>query len=121
MGGRACLKKVKDLPAAATIMETDREEGETAPAHITIPQPDGPPVPIPTLEVSTSSEMLGVFFRPDSDGSSHMQQMKAKGAVRLERLEAKPLPPIDAWLSFHLQLHLGITWGLPTVILPPLT
>ena len=58
-------------------MATYREDDETAPAHITIPQPDGLPVPISTLEVSTASEMIGVFFRPNEDGSSHMQQMKA--------------------------------------------
>jgi len=76
-GGKARLKKIKDLLAVANIMTADREEGTTAPMYITIPQPEGQPVPIPTLQVSTPSEILGVFFSPDGNGSSHIQQMKA--------------------------------------------
>ena len=73
----------------------------------------------PLLEVSKPSEMLGVFFGPDGNGISHMQQMNVKGSVWLDPLDAKPLPSRNTWLSVHLQLHPGMAWGLPTVILVP--
>ena len=100
-------------------MTITRDEEPSAPAHIVIPQLDEQPVSIPTLEVSTPSEMLGVFFSPDGHGTTHMKQMKAKGLMWVDLLDAKPLHSRDTWLNFHLQLHLRMAWGLLTVILAP--
>ena len=48
VNGRARLKKRSEFPPA--IAEVTTKDGKTAPAHITIPQPDGSKVPIKTHE-----------------------------------------------------------------------
>ena len=63
--------------------------------------------------------MLGVYFCPTGEGGNHVTSMTANGEGWLDRLQAKPLPTKDAWLSFFMQLYPGMSWGLPTVIMPP--
>ncbi len=40
------------------------EKGQMIPSHISIPQPEGPDIPIITHDVHTASKMLGVHFSP---------------------------------------------------------
>ena len=54
------LKSIRELPPP--IAEVTRKDGATAPAHITIPQPDGGELPIATLDVTTPAKMLGSSF-----------------------------------------------------------
>jgi hypothetical protein len=97
------------------------EKGKTTmlPSHISISQPDGSVVPIPTRDVTEATEMLGVFFKPQGTSLVHVQQMCKKGYDWADRLATRPLPPRDAWLSFFLQLLPGISWGLLTVVMSP--
>ena len=115
--GRARLKHLKDLPPP--IAEVARKDGTLAPAHITIPQPDGSEVPIATLDVDEASKMLGFHFAPFGGSLHHMSQMKEKGLDWADRLASRPLPHRDAWLSFHAQLFPGMTWGLVAAIMSP--
>ena len=108
--GKACQKMIKDLPSPRSLIETD-VTGEMAPSHISIPQPYRSMVPIPTLEVDEPSKMLGVYICPAGEGIKHVGW--------LDRLQTKPLPTKDVWLSFFLQLYPGMSWGLPTIIMPP--
>jgi len=78
-----------------------------------------PSFPIPTLEVSQHLEMLGVFFSPDGDESTHIKKMKYKGIFWFDFLHMKSFPWRDVWLSFHLKLLPEMTLGLPIVIIHP--
>jgi len=62
--------------------------------------------------------MLEGGFSLNRGGSTHIAKMNDKGLSWLDRLNAKSLLPRDVWLSFHLQLHHGMIWGLLTVIMP---
>ncbi len=87
--------------------------------HITIPQPDGSDLPIQTKEVTDASKMLGIHFATVGDGTTHIEQMRQKGLDWVDRVQTRPLPPRDAWLSFNLALQMGMQWGLVSVIMPP--
>ena len=75
---------------------TPEGRGDSAPSHISVMQPDGSRVPIPTLEVDDPSKMLGVYFCPAGDGTKHVTLMTAKGTSWLDRLQPKSLPRKDA-------------------------
>ena len=117
--GRAKLMNLTHLPEPTD--EVLMKDGTVAPSHLTVPQPDGSLAPIPTLDVTESSKMLGVHFSPAGDSTSHIVNMREKGYKWVERLKTRPLPPRDAWFSFDNQLVHGLSWGLVTVILPPAT
>ena len=63
--------------------------------------------------------MLGVHFVPKDDGTPHIQAMRQKGIEWADRLTTHPLPASDAWLSFTIQLHNVMSYGLGEVIIPP--
>ena len=102
--GRAKLKSLSQLPKQEML----------------IPQPDGSTKPIPLKRVREEMETLGVFYAPEGDSTTHIRAMKQKGFDWLDRLRTNPLHPRDGWLSFYLQLHPGMVWGLVTVIMKPL-
>ena len=116
-GGKPRLKSLKDLPPPSSII-TD-EDGKQHPSHITVPMPDGTDVPIPTLDVKTPTKMLGSWFTPIGDGSHHIASCRQKGIDWVDRNHTKPLPACDAWLSFHMQLIPGMSWGLLSAIISP--
>jgi len=119
VNGVAKMKKRSELPPPiAKVKMKDKSE---APAHILIPQPDGIAVPIATLDIDQSAEMLGVFFNPLGDGLDHITAMREKGYTWHDRLKTRPLPKCDAWMSFFFQLFPGISWGLVTVNVSPKT
>jgi hypothetical protein len=95
------------------------EEGQMIPSHISIPQPEGPDIPIITHDVHTASKMLGVHFSPAGNSSVHVENMVQKGLDWVDCLKTKPVSRIDAWLIFYLQLLPAISWGLVTVCMPP--
>jgi hypothetical protein len=66
--GRFWLKSLQDLPQPWLYIE---EEGRRYPAHICIPQPDGPDAYIETHNVTTASKMLGVHFSPSGNSCTH--------------------------------------------------
>ena len=90
-----------------------------APAHLMIPQPDEPALPIATLAVSAASKMLGVHFAPVGDGTTHVEAMRGKGMDWVEKMKTKPLPTRDTWLSCVIQLLPAMYFGLATVIMRP--
>ena len=118
--GRARMKRRRQLPQPQCMVEIE-EKGKKrqVPSHISIPQPDGSTAPIPTRDVTEATEMLGVFFKPLGDSLDHIKEMCAKGYEWADRLDLRPLPPRDAWLSFFLQLLPGISWGLLSVVMSP--
>ena len=63
--------------------------------------------------------MLGVQFIPESDGMPYIEAMKKKGMEWANRLKTRPLPPQDAWLSFHMQLSRSMSYGLGSVVIFP--
>ena len=99
-------------------MVLDDQAGVLAPSHIKVSQPDGLVVSIPTLEVDKACNTLGLFC-PAGDGTKHVKQMVVKDEVWLDRLQAKPLPARDAYLSLFLQLYPEMSWGLTTVGMTP--
>ncbi len=89
------------------------------PSHITIPQPEGPDLPIITHDVCTASKMLGVHFSLAGNSNTHIENMVQKGLDWVDCLQTKPVCRNDAWLSFYLQLLPVISWELLTVCMPP--
>jgi len=115
--GRARMNQNTHLPLPGSYIPQD--EGPSAPSHITIPQPNGTQVPIPTRDVTVASEMLGIFFAPLGKGTEHIKAMCKKGFQWADRLSSRPLRVSDAWVSFNCQLLPGMAWGLVTVVLDP--
>ena len=116
MSGRFQLKRLDKLAAPRLYI---MEEGQMIPSHISIPQPEGPDIPITTHDVHTASKMLGVHFSPAGNSSVHVENMVQKGLDWVDCLKTKPVIRSDAWLSFYLQLLSTISWGLVTVCIPP--
>ena len=116
-GGRAKLNTLKNFPEPEFAVEV-KEKG-LQPAHITVPQPDGSNAPIPTVDVTESTEMLGIFFAPTGDSTVHIERMCQKGHDWVDRVKARPLQPSDAWLSFMYQVLPGMAWGLVTAVISP--
>ncbi len=116
VGGWAKMKCLRDL-SEPTSYVTDGKR--LLPSHIHVPQPDRPPVPIMTLDVTTASKMLGTCWSPTGNWDMHVEYMVQKGLNWVDRLWTKPLPCRDAWLSFQLQLFPAILWGLVTVYPSP--
>jgi hypothetical protein len=48
-----------------------------------------------------------------------MKEMCSKEFEWADKLNAHPLPPLVAWISFSLQLCPGMLWGITTVVLSP--
>jgi hypothetical protein len=67
---------------------------------ISIPQPEGPDIPIITHNVYTASKMLGVHFSPAGNLSFHVENMVQKGLDWVDCLKTKPVSRVNAWLSF---------------------
>jgi hypothetical protein len=67
----------------------------------------------------TASKMFGVHFSPAGNSSTHVEHMVQKGLDWVDCLRSKLLPRRDPWLSFHMQLVPGISWGMVTMCLHP--
>ncbi len=116
--GQFRLKSLHNLPEPlAWILDG----GRLLPAHITIPQPQGPDVLIVIHDVSTASKMLGVHFSPSGLSTTHINQMVQRGLDWIDCLCTRPLIQRNVWFSFYLQLYPAISWGLVTTILPSAT
>ena len=115
--GQPRLKRIDELPRPCA--QVEQKDGTMAPAHLMIPQPDGPALPIATLDVSVASKMLGVHFAPVGDGTTHVEAMRGKGMDWVDKLKTKPLPSRDVWLSFFIQILPAMYFGLATVIMSP--
>ena len=85
-------------------MEVKQKDGtvKLAPSHISIPQPNGAPANIPTMDVSEATKMLGVLFAPVGNGIPHIKMMREKGLEWVDKLTTRPLPKRDAWLSLFI-------------------
>ncbi|KAL7534941.1 hypothetical protein ACHAXR_006173 [Thalassiosira sp. AJA248-18] len=120
VNGKMRLKSRSQLPAPSALIEVKKDGTITLePSHISIPQPDGTMAPIPTVDVATATEMLGVFFAPVGNGAPHITDMREKGVKWAGRLEVQLLPICDIWLSFFLQLYPGMAYGLASSVLKP--
>jgi hypothetical protein len=86
-------------------------------SHLTVPLPDGSTAPTPTIPTVEASLMLSIWFGPSSRGTTHMKEKCRKGFIWADILHSCPLPPSEAWVSFTLQLCLGMLWGIVMVIL----
>ena len=76
-------------------------------------------LPIPILEINEHIEALGFWYAPNGDGIKHIQKMTDDGLKWVDKLQTKPLPARDAWLSFHPQLYPVMVWGLLAAIIKP--
>jgi hypothetical protein len=100
MNGKMKLKPLKKLPEPACLIEVKQKDGSVAykPSHINVLQPDGSRVPIPTMDVSVPTKMLGAYFTPIGNGVPHMEAMKENGLKWVDSLQTRPLPTQDVWL-----------------------
>jgi len=117
--GRARMKTPRSFAAPRYLIPAEETGRAPLKSHIVVPQPDGSVAPIPTLDCKQPSKMLGIHFAPLDDGKEHILQMCKKGMEWADRIETRPLPSRDAWLSYFLQLFPGMSWGLATVCLSP--
>jgi hypothetical protein len=115
--GRPLMGSIGSLLASASSIP--QLEGPLLPSHMTIPLLDGTSAPIPTLPPTMASLMLGIWFRPASQGTKHIAKMCQKGINWADRLYSRPLPYSKAWTSFSLQLFPGMSWGISTDVLSP--
>jgi hypothetical protein len=106
---------MRSLPTPSAMIL--QNEGTPLPSHLTVPLPDGTCAPIPTIPNTTASLMLGIWHAPSSCRTKHMKEMCSKGHNWVDRLCSRPLPHLEAWISFTHQLYPGMIWGLATVVL----
>ncbi len=110
------MKSLQDLPQPRLYI---MEEGKAYPAHICIPQLNGPDGYIETHNVNTASKMLGAYFSPTGNSNMHINHLVKKGLDWVESLQAKLISCSNAWLSMYFQLLPAILWGLVTVCMQP--
>jgi hypothetical protein len=115
--GRANMGTISSLPAPLAFITMP--DGSIAPSHLRFLLPDGTSEPIQTLKNKETSPMLGVNWGPSSGGGTHVREIAKKGYNWADRMRSCPLPHDLAWKSFNLQLQLGMTWGIATVVMPP--
>jgi hypothetical protein len=109
------MGNMRSLPSPSAIMP--QIEGTPLPSHLTVPLPEDSCTPIPTIPDTTASLMLGIWHSPSSCGAKRVKEMCLKGHNWVDRLQSRPLPHSEAWISFTHQLYPGMTWGLATVVL----
>jgi len=119
VNGKTMLKPLSKLPAPSAWVDVTQKDGsiKLEPSHISVPQPDGSSVPIPTKDVTEATEMLGMFFAPIGNSVPHIEAMREKGFTWADRLMTRPLPSRDAWLSFFLHLYPAISYGLASAVI----
>jgi hypothetical protein len=115
MRGRVQIKLLGNLPALKCY---SAEDGMMLPSHISIPQPEGPDLPIISHDIHTASKMLGVHFSPAGNLMTQVGNMVQIGLDWVDCLRTKPVCRNNAWLSFYLQLFPALLWGLVTVCMP---
>ena len=100
---------------------TSMPEGSeyTAPAHVTVKQPDGSRKPIRTHDMEDAVKMLGFYYSLDAGKSQHVKEMVKKGVDWVDKMNTRKVPCRDAWMSFFAQLLPGINWGMVAVVLSP--
>ena len=72
MRGHDCLKTLCGLPDAPykVVRETSKgEEDRVYPPHVTVPQPNGPDLPIRTHKLKDAVKMIGVYHSPGAKKS----------------------------------------------------
>jgi len=119
--GQTKLKTLSQLPDPVALVEVKQKDGSVklAPSHISIPQPNGAPVYIPTMDVSEATKMLGVLFAPIGNGIPHIEMMREKGLDWVDKLKTRPLHKRDAWLSLFIQLYPAMAYGLASAVISP--
>jgi hypothetical protein len=110
------MKSPWDLPQPRLYI---MEVGRAYPAHIHIPQPNGPDAYIEMHNINTVSKMLGVYFSLAGNSNTHINHTVKKGLDWVDSLQAKLVSCSDKWLSMYLQLLPAISWGLVTVCMQP--
>jgi len=115
------LKPLSKIPEPKALVEVKTKDGEISlePGHICVPQPEGEPVYIVTKDVKDPSKMLGVQFVPAGNGVPHMEMMRKKGLDWVDKLQSRPLPTRDVWLSLLVQLYPGMAYGLASAVISP--
>ena len=116
MRGRVQIKLLGNLPALKCY---SAEDGMMLPSHISIPQPEGPDLPIISHDIHTASKMLGVHFSPAGNLMTQVGNMVQIGLDWVDCLRTKPVCRNNAWLSFYLQLFPALSWGIVTVCMLP--
>jgi hypothetical protein len=114
-GGRALMGNILTQSPATTFIP--QITGPPILSHMMVPLPDGSSAPIPSIPTSEASLMLGIWFGQTSRGTKHMKEMCSKGFVWADKLHSCLRPPLEAWVSFSLQLCPGMLWGIATVVL----
>ena len=79
--GKMVLKTLTDLTEPTEWVESKNNDGKLSrePSHISVPQPSGVSVPVPTKDVSDPTLMVGVHYVPRGNGIYHIDAMKNKG------------------------------------------
>lgn len=79
---------------------------------LNIPQPDTTDVTIELKDTTEATKVLGVMCCPNGDGTPMLNHMLGKGYKWSSRVLSSPLPPHDAWFSFHTQAIMSVRYGI---------
>jgi hypothetical protein len=86
---------------------------------MTIPFPDGTPVPISNGQVTTAEKSLRVSSAIDGNDSKHIEEhVTGKTAVWINRMRNAHLPARLGWIAYRFKLWAGIRYGLATLAIP---
>ena len=85
------MKSLQNLPPPTGNIKVKQADGSMTeePCHLTVTQPGGDRVPIPTKDVTASTLMLGVHFVPKGDGTPHIKAMRKQGFEWADRLTTR--------------------------------
>jgi hypothetical protein len=76
-----------------------------------IPQPGGPNAPISLNLVNKPKKKLGVYVCPTGNFTHHVGQIKMTGMEYASCLQARSLPPRNAWMGTRYQLYPKMIYG----------
>ena len=68
-----------DAPYNVVRESPEGEEDKVYPAHVKVPQPNGPGLPIQTHELKDAVKVLGFYHYLDAKKSEHVKEMIKKG------------------------------------------
>ena len=103
------LKPLSKIREPKALVEVKTKDGKISLdlGHICVPQPEGDPVYIVTKDVKDPSKMLGVQFVPAGNGVPRMEMMREEGLDWEDKLQSRPLPTRNVWLSSSCSYILG--------------
>jgi hypothetical protein len=98
-----------------TCIDGEWTYADMAPRELLITNPDGTKSAIKQEDVSVSKKTLGIYDMPAGGNEGHLDHIKSKATMWVNRMTNGHLPSHIAWVGYRHQLWPGLRYGLSTM------